>query len=408
MFNLFAEVFHWALKDKLRELGLPAAVIHYLDDFFLVLPQGSKPASNTKIFHSLCQEVGLSIKDSKSEQGSIASFTGIEIDTGLMVIRLQTSKLHKARKIVQAAVQERSLSLRQLQQINGYLNFVSTVVPLGHTFLRRLYDMELFFPPGDGNQRRRISSEGWRDLAWWAEVLSGTPERSITTRDRETILAWTDAASSKGLGAFYISTTQPTVQPSSAFSLALPTTLTQAKHHINYLEMQAVEQTILYWGHAWYGKKVVIHIDNRAVAYGLANGTMRGTSMEALRGCWLLATEYDLEIEPLWISTKDNNLADALSRLDIRRIADLAPQLIYPPCDLQKHGLLTFSNLDYHRPQPTISGKDSPQPHAAITTPPGLASHSSAHSLTTGTRVEDVSQQEPHGLSSGSVLWLER
>ena len=188
-------------------------MIHYLDDFCLVLSQGSKPASYTKIFHSLCQEVGLSIKDTKSEQGSITSFAGIEIDTGLMVIRLPTSKLHKADKIVQAALQERSLSHRELQQITGYLNFVSTIIRLGRTFLRRLYNMDFFFRPGDGNQRRRISSERRKDLAWWAEVLSGTPERSITTRDRETILAWTDAASSKGLGAFDISTTQPTVQP---------------------------------------------------------------------------------------------------------------------------------------------------------------------------------------------------
>lgn len=74
------------MEDKLKQLSLQAVVIHYLDDFFLVLPQGSNPAPYTTTFGRLCREVGLSIKDSKSEQGRIASFAGIEIDTRLKAI----------------------------------------------------------------------------------------------------------------------------------------------------------------------------------------------------------------------------------------------------------------------------------------------------------------------------------
>ena len=43
-----------------------------------------------------------------------------------MAIRLPTNKLLKARTIVQAVLQQHSLSLLELQQITGYLNFVST------------------------------------------------------------------------------------------------------------------------------------------------------------------------------------------------------------------------------------------------------------------------------------------
>ena len=44
---------------------------------------------------------------------------------------------------------KRAASLIELQQITGYLNFISTVVPLGRTFLRRLYNMQLYFPLGN-------------------------------------------------------------------------------------------------------------------------------------------------------------------------------------------------------------------------------------------------------------------
>ena len=100
LFNLFAEVFHWLFDDQLKKLNLLVSVIHYLDDFFLVLPPKSKLELYTLKFAQLCSEVGLSIKDSKSEEGSIATFAGIEVDTGMMVIRLPPSKLQKARTIV--------------------------------------------------------------------------------------------------------------------------------------------------------------------------------------------------------------------------------------------------------------------------------------------------------------------
>jgi len=209
-----------------------------------------------------------------------------------MVIRLPANKRLKARTIVQTAYAKLSLSLLDLQRFTGYLNFVSIVVPLGQTFLRRLYKMELYFPPGNGHQRQRISGEGRKDLAWWAEVLSEVPERSIATHATETIFIWTDAASSKGLGAFYTTNTQPTPQPESVFSIVLPTSQTHAREHINTLEMRAVEQAILYWGKVWRSKRVVIDIDNRAVAHGLAKGTIRGASMQVLRRCCLLTAEH--------------------------------------------------------------------------------------------------------------------
>ena len=92
-----------------------------------------------------------------------------------------------------------------------------------------------------------------------------------------------------------------------------------------------------------------MHTDNRAVFYGLAKGTIRGASMTVLRRCLLLATEYDLELQPIWISTNENALADALSRFDHERVTNLAPQLLSQSCNLPNHGLRTYSNRDYQQ-----------------------------------------------------------
>ena len=41
IFNLFAEVFHWILEQQLQKINPKARVIHYLDDFVVLLPPGT-------------------------------------------------------------------------------------------------------------------------------------------------------------------------------------------------------------------------------------------------------------------------------------------------------------------------------------------------------------------------------
>ena len=63
--------------------------------------------------------------------------------------------------------------------------------------------------------------------------------------------------------------------------------------------------------------------------------------MDLLRRCLLLAAEYDLEIDVNWISTHENTLADALSRFDFLKRADIALQLVYPTSSLPGLGFTT-------------------------------------------------------------------
>ena len=88
----------------------------------------------------------------------------------------------------------------------------------------------------------------------------------------------------------------------------------------------------------------MIHIDNKAVVHGLTNRTIQGGSMEVLRRCLLLSTEFDLDLEAQWVSTKENALADALSRSEPNRVADLAPQLLDSMASLPQPGFRMYNN----------------------------------------------------------------
>jgi len=68
--------------------------------------------------------------------------------------------------------------------------------------------------------------------------------------------------------------------------------------------------------------------------------------MQVLRRCRFLATEYDLDLQARWISTKENALADALSRFKYQKVADIALQLISPNSYHLRRAFQTFSNRD--------------------------------------------------------------
>lgn len=362
-----------------------------------MLPHTGNLKQCNEEFGKLCSEVGLSIKESKNEEGTVASFGGIELDTAEMVIRLPEKNLLKARQIIKHAIAQKSVSLLDLQKLTGYFNCVSTVVPLGRTFLRRLYNMESDFPPGSVHSKRRLSREAQKDVAWCSQVLQTPPKRSMLKRTRDVILSGSDPASTKGLGAFYMSGGETMPQSGTAFSISIPNYLANSKEHIITQEMGAVEQVLLYWGRYWQGRKLIIHVDNRAVAHAVSNRSIRGAPMQVLRRCLLLATGYHLEVEARWISTKDNSLADALSQFHHDRIADIAPQLMAPPYNLQGLGLLTDSNRTSRQARPTTSGVGSHPQLVETRILAGRASQPFVLSPASGTKMGDASLPNLHG-----------
>ena len=159
---------------------------------------------------------------------------------------------------------------------------------------------------------------------------------------------WTDALGLQGLGSYCQALgcdRQRDIQPAEAFMLALPTHIEHRNEHINTKEMRAVEQGLLRWARLWKGSQVTPHIDNQALVFGIRNHTMRGSTMDVLRRCLLLASQHDLELNLHWIPTGNNRLADALSRCDRDTITNLAPQLL-PLFDPQNHGFLMCPVLD--------------------------------------------------------------
>jgi hypothetical protein len=341
IFNLFAEAFHWILQQALTPLH--ARVVHYLDDFLFITPPGTDWTKLDVIIANTANTLGLSIKEKKNRQGTTVDFCGLEVDTTRYIIQLPAEKKEKALRLLRPFIQfepsqtpRTSISLGELQSLTGFLAFTSYVVPLGRTFTRRLYNRLFHFPPGRPDLRRRVSSEVRKDIQWWYDAVNAIPSRAIPqlgTTKPPGVQVFSDASSLKGLGGFFLkeNETMADLTVEKAFSVALPRHILQRKptEHINTRELRAVEQCLLHWGQSWAGHSVQFNVDNTVALHGINNRTTRGEPMKILRRLLLLAATFQIHnLQAVWIPSEENALADALSRWDRNRIADLCPQLL--------------------------------------------------------------------------------
>lgn len=218
LFNYFAEGLHW-----ICEAQFGWGLIHYLDDFLFIFPAGTPPSVIDQAesrFDALCTALGLTIKHSKDQRGFIVDFAGFELNSLDMRVRLTRSKLEKAKALLSRLTlpTTNSIRLEDLQKLTGYFQFISRITPYGNIHLRYLYAAQSWFNVNSSlqtlqprlypNTRRRITAHMKEELDWWKAIVfdsdwEGTSIRQPMDNKPEAHL-WTDAATTRGIGGFFI------------------------------------------------------------------------------------------------------------------------------------------------------------------------------------------------------------
>jgi hypothetical protein len=164
------------------------------------------------------------------------------------------------------------------------------------------------------------------DLNWWLQALeTSNGIRILPARSLPQIQLFTDA-SSFGLGAFWYRSTNGDWRSNTRLVIRENTLSVLREddnlHHINVAEVQAVALALRRWGQQWNNHELVIHVDNTTALAGFRKGRLRGQSNVPLRTALLDCVRWQCQWTPIWLSSQDNALADALSRLDETTIAD--------------------------------------------------------------------------------------
>ena len=201
------------------------------------------------------------------------------------------------------------MSQTELQSLLGFLTFCTRVFPIGRPFLRHVFNM---LRRSRGSQR--LTAAARRDLEWWKMLLPVWSGVAAIDPPRKEFIIETDVSGIKGIGGYWPTT-------GKMFSTRMPRR--HRKKHINYKEMHAVLHAIAEWGDDWKGQSLTVRCDNFAVVQGINKKTIRGGAIQPLQQLLLLAGINDIVVRACWISTKDNAVADALSRFDMDRVANL-------------------------------------------------------------------------------------
>ena len=107
----------------------------------------------------------------------------------------------------------------------------------------------------------------------------------------------------------------------------------QCKPSIEYLELFALTAGLLTWGHMIRDCRVTIFCDNSAVVSMVNDLTSSCRNcMVLLRMITLNGLKFNRRVRTKYVRSRDNGLADALSRGQMMRFRKLGPHMDEKPC----------------------------------------------------------------------------
>ncbi|KAM9294469.1 LOW QUALITY PROTEIN: uncharacterized protein PAF06_018649 [Gastrophryne carolinensis] len=247
------------------------------------------------------------------------SFLGIEIDSQAGVCRLPLVKVRDLLQELQGALLVKKVTLRQLQSVLGKLNFACKVLPMGRVFSRRLSLATAGVK--EAHHFIRLTGGLKEDLRMWVSFLSsfnGLVYWLDPVRENREVGLFTDAAGSTGFGAYFAgrwcAAPWPGRSSSDIRNLAL-------------LELFPVVVALALWGEDLQNKSVLFHSDNMAVVSAINAQTASSPPVvKLLRQLVLSCLQYNILFRAVHVPGVANGIADALSRFQMDRFRELAPE----------------------------------------------------------------------------------
>ena len=288
----------------------------YIDD---VIGCSAEPvaADNFSSFLALADHLGLRLSTTPghvSPPGPVCVCLGLEYDVDGNTISLPKAKLEALQILLRDWLEKPTATEKDLASLSGKLLNICNIFFAGRLFLNRVLATKRRAARCQKLYKLKhiYLEEAFRDdLVWWLEALDHRNGSSFLVH-KSTADITLDASSTgwwggtPGIGAYHH-------QLNEYISVCPPAHLHDL--HISDLELLAHLLVARVWGPRMQHQHVTIWTDNEACFFLIKNG--RSAHDRRLRMARIFAfsqIEMEYRGEPAWISTKDNWIADALSR----------------------------------------------------------------------------------------------
>ena len=289
--------------------------VNYLDDFLFLELLKTLCNLQLDVFLSICNTIKLPVALEKTVWAvDCIAFLGLLLDGRRHRIAIPCEKIDRAVSLIKPMVKKKKTTLREMQQLCGFLNFLTKCIIPGRVFLRRLYPVgsHLKF----SHYHLNINQEVRLDLEMWQNFLEA-PEalyHDFFEFDNDVVFSpidfYTDASRNKDLGAGgYFGRRWFVIQWEEKF-------IKKMDPSINYLELYALTVGVLLWCNELVNRKCTIFCDNQSVIYMVNKGTSKCKNcLVLLRIITLHCLSKNVKLRVRYVPSGDNTYADLLSRM---------------------------------------------------------------------------------------------
>ena len=250
-------------------------LMNYLDDFLFLAYTRFLCNQLMGTFLKLCEELNIPVATEKTEKASmLIVFLGILLNGHDFVLALPIKKQTKALKLLNEMIDRKKATVKQLQTLTGYLNFLTRSIFAGRTFTRRMYskftNLNKKLKP---HHHIKLDAEFKLNCTIWQTFLTHYQElalcrpmvdvNKLITSDELAFYSDASANERLGMGAVYGSRWM--------FVQWEPGYIKCFRPSIEYLELYAVVAAVLTWGQFLQNRRMILFCDNSAVVGMLNN-----------------------------------------------------------------------------------------------------------------------------------------
>ena len=285
----------------------------------------------------------------KTEWASTATtFLGILIDGENLVLSIPNEKRVRALSLLKQLSCKHKATVRQLQSLTGYLNFLNKAIFPGRAFTRGMYARYAGLMGKNGIPLKqyhhvRLDSEFRQDCETWILFLNNLEMVNRPLVDLKQIRSatdlnfYTDASRSPVLGMGGIFNDEFfAIQWEEGF-------IENCQPSITFLELLAATAGLLIWGKELKDSRITIFVDNEGSESMINSQSSKCKHcMKLIRLITLNGLINNIRVFSKHVTSEMNGLADSLSRLqwgcfwelapnNMKRFPRKIPSTIWPP-----------------------------------------------------------------------------
>ena len=294
---------------------------NYLDDFLFMALLRKHCNDMLSKFTQLCQMINCPMSLDKTEFASITLvFLGVLMDGEHHCLVILQDKKQKAMKMLQTVIDKKKMTIKEVQQLTGFLNFLNRSMVPGRAFTRRMYS-SLKTTDAQGRKLKQhhhinINGEFKEDCRMWIEFLETSDDNRqqlcrpfldlhMFETSRELDFS-SDASGKIGFGCYF--------NGNWTFGFWNKRFL-EFKPSIEYLELFALCVAVFTWTDKIKNMRIIIFCDNQSVVDMINSSSSNCKNcMVLIRKLTLNNLRYNRRILVKHVRSEDNYLSDSLSR----------------------------------------------------------------------------------------------